>query len=81
MAEQYRVTYYNMSLPADAPNITLIVPVMADSADEATELADAQVDHDTFIWVDSTSEREWQEELTLLEQGYGYDECGSLVML
>ena len=53
--EKFFVYYADMSIPDDKYHI---VEVMATWADEATDLADAQVDLDTFTWVHTESQQE-----------------------
>ena len=77
MAENYRVTYYDMSIPCDTSCVVTLV-VWAASEEEATYKADACLDQDRFTWVNTESEDHYQWEMSVLESGEFYGPDGDL---
>ena len=63
MAEQFRVYYYNMSTGE-----LLLVEVTAPTSQEATDLADKQVDESLYMWAHTESQREFEADISWDEE-------------
>lgn len=77
MAEQYRVTYADMSIPCDTACYVTVL-VYAASDDQATAQADSYVDQERLTWINTESQTQYDYECCAIESGGFYGPEGDV---